>query len=141
MTHTLYACTYVHTYSTYVHTVQYICTYSAVHMNIQCSTYEHTVQYICTYSVACTPPSAARAQNTHVSEDGDEVPVEVNSFIESKQNGLIDSGRGGGGAEEEQEEGQGRGRRGTGREQRQGCFTIPLVIREKRSGACLTHIV
>ena len=38
-----------------------------------------------------------------MSEDGDEVPVEMNSFIESKQNGLIDSGTGGGGAGEEQE--------------------------------------
>ena len=52
--------------------------------------------YVCIHT-------ASRHQ-THVSEDGDEISVEVNSLIESKQNGFIDPGN--------KKKGQGRGRGG-----------------------------
>ena len=68
------------------------CTAVSLLMSVSCiqciSVYTH--MYVHTY-VRTYVHTACRHQ-THVSEDGNEVSVEVNSLVEGKQNGFIDPG-------------------------------------------------
>ena len=68
--------------------------------------------HICTY--VCTYVHTASRHQTHVSEDGNEVSVEVNSLVEGKQNGFIDPGSKKGVA------GEGQGREVEGRRKKGG---------------------